>query len=198
MAQDLTDEQLMAACCGAGGPSREAFAALAGRWEGRIYAYLVKATRHPEEAFDLRQEVFLRVWRYRASFRRDAAFSHWLFRIAANALRDWMRRRQLRAESSIEALREEGWIEPGDPAPGPGETAVSGERKRALDDALAALSIEDRQILLLRFFDDVNYRQMSEILELPETTVKSRVYRLLRKLRGELEPRCDPKEEAKR
>jgi RNA polymerase sigma-70 factor (ECF subfamily) len=199
MAEEPSDEALMGTCGGGeAGPARAAFAALAGRWEGRIYAYLVKATRQPEEAHDLRQEVFLRVWRFRASYRRDAAFSHWLLRIAANALRDWMRRRRGRTESSIQELGEQGWTEPGDPSPGPDALAAAGERRRALEGALAALPAEDRQLLLLRFYEGVNYREMSEILELPETTIKSRVYRLLRRLRDELSTRCDFKEEARR
>jgi RNA polymerase sigma-70 factor (ECF subfamily) len=159
----------------------QALGELVRRWERPILSFLTKATGDPAAAKDLRQEVFLRVLRYGASYKPEYAFSTWLYRIARNVLSTWQRKH--RRTRSIEVAVSD---DAPDQSPSPCDQVARNEVGRQVRESLAALDADERQLLLLRFDLELSYREIGEILELPETTVKSRLYTLLRRLRRSL------------
>ena len=162
---------------------RGAFEELARRWDGRVLAFLAKSRGDLDAAEDLRQEAFVRLWRHGGRYNPRFAFSTWLFRIVGNALRSW---RAAEGRRGAAVVREVETAQPGDVAPNPREALARKESAGRVREALARLTVEERELLLLRFDLDFTYRQIGQILEAPETTVKSRLYKLLGQLRREL------------
>lgn len=158
-----------------------ALAELVRRWDRRVLGFLTKAVADPDAAKDLRQEVFLRVHRSRATYDPRYAFTTWLFRIVRNVLATW-RVREVR-NPSAETVCEELL----DPSLGPAEQAVQAERGRQVRAAIAELTPGERELLLQRFDLEMSYREMAEIHGVPETTLKSRTYVLLERLRRALD-----------
>ena len=139
-------------------------------------------TANEEDAADLTQEAFLRVWQKLPEFRLQAAFSTWLYRLTTNLCLDFMRGRKRRP-----TVEEQTPLpEPKDPAPTPEEAALASEEQRQLRRALAELSPEQRELLALRAVRDLNYAQIAELLGVPEGTVKSRLARAREALRKKL------------
>ncbi|MBN2307807.1 MAG: sigma-70 family RNA polymerase sigma factor [Candidatus Hydrogenedentes bacterium] len=162
------------------GGDHGAFAELVRRWDGPIAAFLVKAAGNPEPAADLRQEVFVRAYRYAASYDPQYALSTWLFRIARNVLATWHKKRT--RQWALE--QDPAWTpERRDPPPDVRERLTEAEDRERLDAALARLEVEDRELILLRFERELSYREMAAVMDAPETTVKSRFYAALARLR---------------
>lgn len=165
----------------------EAFEELVGRWQHRLFAFFYKATRDGDVAEDLRQDVLERVWRYADRHDPQYAFSTWVYAIATNVLRTWgAARRRSREVDSLDA-EGRGYPDPVDPAPGPAEKALESEYQATLQRLIGELDLESRELLLLRFEGELSYAQIAQIHRKPETTIKSRVYRALHRLRDSVE-----------
>jgi RNA polymerase sigma-70 factor (ECF subfamily) len=162
-----------------------AFSKLMARYQDRIYRFLVRLTRSQDDALELTQETFLSAYQALARWRPDARFTTWLFRIARNQAIDWLRRNR-RVE--FVALDEEQDLRVADPAPTPDATLQTVQRLRALERALARLSTEHREILLLREIEDMSYDDIADVLDISLGAVKSRIARararLLEKMPG--------------
>ncbi|HWB95371.1 MAG TPA: sigma-70 family RNA polymerase sigma factor, partial [Bryobacteraceae bacterium] len=144
----------------------------------RVYGLCYRFTGRDSEAQDLTQEVFLRVFRTLKTFRStEGSFVTWLARLTRNLLIDHYRRtRQERVTDSIEEqlpVLEEGMAAAARP-----EGMVAGrEASEILQAALQKLSPELRETVILRDLQEMEYREISEILRIPEGTVKSRLNR---------------------
>jgi len=165
---------------------RQAFEVLARRWDARVVAFLAKACGDLDSAEDLRQEVFLRVYRYADRYDPRYAFSTWLFRIACNVRKTWARGQVRRIETTGWEDGAEAMARMPDSAPGALERLTQGEARDRLRGEIARLEPDERELLLLRFEREFGFREIAEIQEIPETTVKSRFYRILEKLKVEL------------
>lgn len=165
---------------------RQAFEELVRRWDRRVLSFLAKGTGDLDAAEDLRQEVFIRVYRFAASYDPRYAFSTWLFRIAANAMKTWQSKQIRRREVLTAGDEANPVLDKADDGPNARDRAAaaeSGDHVRAL---IARLDPAERQVLLLRFEEEMSYREIGEVVGEPETTVKSRIYKLLGQLRLEL------------
>jgi RNA polymerase sigma factor (sigma-70 family) len=144
-----------------------------------LYSFLAYRTGDRGLAEDLLADAFERALRARARYdRRKGSEKTWLYAIALNLLRDHARR----AAAESRALERAG-------APGAGDTdpALAGvEHRDEVRRALAGLSDEERDAIALRFGADMTVPEMAQLLGEPLTTVEGRVYRALRKLRGQL------------
>ena len=144
----------------------------------RVYGLCYRFTGTDSEAQDLTQEVFLRVYRTLKTFRAaEGAFTTWLARLTRNLLIDHYRRtRQERLTDSIEdqlPVLEE----PAPAAARPDSMVAGREASEILQGALQKLSPELREAVILRDLQDMEYREIAEILRIPEGTVKSRLNR---------------------
>ena len=158
----------------------EAFEELVWLHEKKVYALTLRMCGNPEDARDAAQEAFLSAWRGLPSFRGEAGFSTWLYRLASNAAIDQLRRnRRQREEDSLDA----GEMDAPDQSPGPQEAAEGSELQRAVADGLASLSEDHRRILLLREYQQLSYDEIAQTLDMDLGTVKSRISRARRALR---------------
>ena len=157
-----------------------AFEELVRLHEKKVYALTLRMCGNPEDARDAAQEAFLSAWRGLPSFRGEAGFSTWLYRLASNAAIDQLRRnRRQREEASLDA----GEMDTPDQSPGPQEAAEGSELQRAVADGLASLSEDHRRILLLREYQELSYDEIAQTLDMDLGTVKSRISRARRALR---------------
>lgn len=158
----------------------DAFEELVRLHEKKVYALTLRMCGNPEDARDAAQEAFLSAWRGLPSFRGEAGFSTWLYRLASNAAIDQLRRnRRQRKEASLDA----GEMDTPDQSPGPQEAAEGSELQRAVADGLASLSEDHRRILLLREYQALSYDEIAQTLDMDLGTVKSRISRARRALR---------------
>lgn len=171
------DEDLAVVARARGG-DRQAFAALVRGHQDRVFRFLLRLVGSRDEAMDLTQDTFLKVFQSLPEWRPDAPFRAWLFRIARNAAFDLLRRRQVLGFVAFDELApdagEAAWP---DPAPRPDQRLDDRRRIAALDRALAALPAEQREVLLLRELEEMSYAEIAATLEISEGTVKSRIAR---------------------
>jgi RNA polymerase sigma-70 factor (ECF subfamily) len=178
-----SDEELVEACQ-AGEAS--AFDVLVGRWEDRIRGAAYRFLGSEEEARDVAQEAFLKAYRALGGFKREARFSSWLYQIATNLCRDRLRRRRTRPVVSLEELEETG------PAivetrPGAHELLLQRDLAHAVRRAVRALNEEQREVVILKEYQGLTFLEIAQSLDLPVSTVKTRLYRGLGQLRLRLE-----------
>lgn len=154
-----------------------AFAELVRRYQGRLYRLAYRMLGNAEEAQDATQEAFLRAYRALSSFRLDASFSPWMYRIATNVCLDMLRSR--RPQASLD----ESPLDP--PAALSVEGAVAQrERIRAVAEAVGRLPVGLRTVFLLRHEAELSYEEISQTLGLPLNTVRTRLFRARNALKG--------------
>jgi RNA polymerase sigma-70 factor (ECF subfamily) len=158
-----------------------AFGQLVCKYQDRLFNVMVHVVGDRDEAEDVVQDAFVQAFVKLATFRGRSAFFTWLYRIAFNV--SVSRRRRRRPEHSVEAVRESSGIEPIDLQETAEARVEREERASQLQRALAELSGEHRTILVLREIEGCPYEAISEILELPIGTVRSRLHRARMQLR---------------
>jgi RNA polymerase sigma-70 factor (ECF subfamily) len=178
-----SDEELVEACQ-AGETS--AFDVLVARWEDRIRGAAYRFLGSEEEARDVAQEAFLKAYRALGGFKREARFSSWLYQIATNLCRDRLRRRRTRGTVSLEALEETGPVIM-DPRPGADERLQQLDLGRVVRRAVEALPEEQRVVVILKEYQELTFLEIAQALDVPLSTVKTRLYRGLGQLRLRLE-----------
>ena len=158
----------------------EAFSEILGRYRGAIYNLCYRMTRNPEDARDLGQEVFIKVFSLLDRYDETYAFSSWIFRIATNHCIDHLRRNRMRLLSLDGHTDKDGdEIEMQIPHKGPEPDQVL-ERSEAmvkLEEVVADLPPHYRSIILLRHDQDMSYEEIATVLDLPLGTVKARIHR---------------------
>ena len=154
-----------------------AFERLLDHYQKPVYHQALRLVGNPEDAADVTQEVFIKVWKHLPSFRGESSFSTWLYRLTDNAALDLIRReKKRRGDSSLDD--EEGALTlPADPAPTPHQAIEQKELHQAVAEGLAQLSEEHRQVLVMREINGLSYEQIGSILDLSPGTVKSRIAR---------------------
>jgi RNA polymerase sigma factor (sigma-70 family) len=170
MTNAMSDEELMAQVRGGVG---EMLGALFERYHVALFNFFYKLTGERSTSEDLVQEVFLRILKYRHSYRPDTPFRSWLYQIARNARVDLLRRRHPEVSWEPEMS---GSFQPGDVAQQNQEAAL-------LHSALLRLPEEKREVLVLSRFQGLKYEQIAEILGCELSTVKVKVHRALQDLR---------------
>lgn len=149
-----------------------AYGEIVRRHQDRIYRHLLHLTGSREEALELAQEVFIKAWEALPSWRPDAQIHTWLYRVASNLALDLLRRRKVVQF----VVLEEDYDAPAD-APSPEAQLQAKQSMLALDAALARLTPEQREIVLLREVEGLSYDEIAASLDLEEGTVKSRLAR---------------------
>jgi RNA polymerase sigma-70 factor (ECF subfamily) len=151
---------------------RAAFANLVRRHQDAVHRFIMRMLGSREEALELTQETFIKVWQALPQWEPRAQFKTWVFRIASNAATDALRRRR---HVEMVPLKED-FDEPAQD-PGPDAHLQSRQRLGALESALAALPVEQRQAILLREIEGLSYAEISAVLNVHDGTVKSRIAR---------------------
>jgi len=178
-----SDEELVEACQTG---EASAFDVLVARWEDKIRGATYRFLGSEEEARDVAQEAFLKAYRALGGFKREARFSSWLYQIATNLCRDRLRRRRTRATVSLEELEETGPVI-SDPRPGAHEKLLQSDLGRVVRRAVDALPEEQREVVILKEYQGLTFLEIAQALDVPLSTVKTRLYRGLGQLRLRLE-----------
>ena len=176
----------------AGASPDESFRRLCDLYGRRLYHFFSKRGFSREDCLDLTQETFLGIYRGIGSFRREAGFETWLFKVATNAYRKRLRwgAADKRAGEEVPLEAEEG--DDGPPrelpatTPQPGEEVLRRERSRVVREAIEKLPEQMRKCLLLRVYRDLKYREIAALLRLSPETVKVHLFQARRKLQQEL------------
>ena len=183
MSEELTDDaqHLTAARDG----DRDAFGKLVERYQDRVFNTLFRVLGSREDARDVTQEAFVQAYSKLSSFRGEAKFYTWLYRIAMNLALSHRRRRKVTL--SIDERVERAGEQPMDAHGGPDQDVMQQERVEMVQQALAELADQHRQILVLREMEGCSYETIAEILELPVGTVRSRLFRARLQLKEQLQ-----------
>lgn len=189
----MDDEALAEVIRGAQRGESASFDRLVESYLGRIYGFLYRVTGSKHDAEDLMQEVFLRLVRTIAAYEHVGRFDAWLFRIAANLARDRVRRARrspLEVELVAGGLGEEGDARRGRRGEGvaaSGRVAEAGlvldEEIDALNVALAVLPAAEREVIMLRHFSQMSFKEIAETMGTPLGTALARGHRGLGRLR---------------
>jgi len=165
----------------------EAFGEIVRRWERRIFALAYGMLGREEDARDATQETFIAAFRNLRNFRGEAKVSSWLHRIAVNQCITRQRRAKVRSESALEDEQEKN---AGSFAASlslsPASLTEGAQVTEAVRKAVNSLPPELRQIVVMKEFEDLTFREISDALDIPLSTVKSRLYTALKQLQMKL------------
>jgi RNA polymerase sigma-70 factor, ECF subfamily len=180
-----TDEELVAR---AQGGDIESFNQLIVRWERPIYALAYRVIGKEEDARDVCQDAFLRAYRALPGFKGQAKFSSWLYRIALNLCRDWIRRQR---RAPVSQLPEDTDVAELAAHAGPVESIEDLVARRELsaivEEAMTSLSEEQRTAIILKEYHGMTFQEIADMQGCPLSTVKTRLYQGLSILRRRLE-----------
>jgi len=160
----------------------DAFSEIVKIFEKPIYNMAMQTLHNREDALDLSQDVFLKLWRSLPNFRGECSVTSFIMKIAKNTVLDCLRRKSTRQTVSLNTENDEGEIEEydvPDPSPdsNPADAYERSEKIRMVRQAIAELNDEHREMILMRDIQGFSYEQIGEILALEEGTVKSRLFR---------------------
>jgi len=159
-----------------------AFEQLMRKHESRMYSVALRMCGNREDAQDCVQDAMLRIYRALDRFKGQSSFSTWVYRITMNTCLDELRRRKVRASTSLDSLLESGWS-PTDETDTPEHHAIDAERRKALSGAIQSLPEDMRSAIVLREMQGLSYEEISDVLSVNVGTIKSRISRGREKLR---------------
>jgi len=167
----------------------QAFAQLVERWQRPIQNLCSRMTGDPHRGEDLAQETFARLFARRSHYQPTGKFSTFLWRMALNICYDELRKRKRRGELSLDQADDDSgpFDLPAD-GPAPDSQLVENERAAAVRHALVELAEPYRVVVVLRHYEGLKFREIGEVLGIPEGTVKSRMSEALSQLSRRLQP----------
>ncbi len=162
-----------------------AFNELLGMHEKRMYAVCLRMCANHEDAQDCLQEAMLRIYRSISGFKGQSTFSTWIYRVTMNTCLDELRKKKNKPSTSLDSLLDTGWS-PSDDYDTPEHRAIEGERKTAIQNAIADLPEDMRSAVVLRDIEGFSYDEISGMLGINVGTIKSRISRGREKLREKI------------
>ena len=163
-----------------------AFEELVHCYEKKVYSLCYRMLGNDKDAEEAAQDTFLAVWRGVGEFRRESAFSTWLYRLASNACIDLLRRSKRTAMNGVSLDGDEAALSVRDNAATPQEVVEQKEMRTLIEEGLAALPEDYRRVLILRELQQMSYAEIAQAAELELGTVRSRISRARQLLRNYL------------
>jgi RNA polymerase sigma-70 factor, ECF subfamily len=166
----------------------EAFGEIVLRWERRIFALSFGMLGREDDARDATQETFLAAFRNLRAFRGEAKVSSWLHRIAVNQCITRQRRAKVRNERALETEAEKNSSSFAAPIRySPARVVEKRQTSSAVRLAVNSLPVELRQVVVMKEFEELTFKEIADVLDLPLSTVKSRLYTALKQLQMRLQ-----------
>lgn len=166
----------------------EAFEVLIEGCRKKVYNISLRFLGNQEDAMDISQEVFIKIFRSLESFKGNSSFDTWVYRMTVNLCLDELRKRKNKNVISIDESfpSEDGDFKKqfDDKSPGPDVLAERKETKRIIEDAVNSLNEEHRTAIILRDIQGFSYEEVARLINCPEGTVKSRINRARQALRN--------------
>jgi RNA polymerase sigma-70 factor (ECF subfamily) len=157
------------------------------QYQHRLLRYLTYLTGHREQAEDLFQETWIRVLERGHQYDGKYKFEAWLFRIARNLVIDWQRQKKMQSLDTLTDPEEGAPMEFAALNPSPLNLVLTAEEKTGVHASLDRIPTVYREVLVLRFQEDLGLEEIAGVLAAPLSTVKSRLYRGLEALRGAMQ-----------
>ena len=172
-----------------------ALAPLVEKYKRMVYRLAMQITKNHADADDVMQETFIKVYRSIRTFRKDAAFETWLYRIAVNEALNFVKRRERQRVSTLEAVPESAYEAitryRAQVATDPHAHAEKAELRHHVTKAVNSLSLKHRTVVILHEFEGLTHAEIASILNCSEGTVRSRLHYARKKLRTLLKPYVD-------
>ena len=172
-----------------------ALAPLVEKYKRMVYRLAIQITKNHADADDVMQETFIKVYRSIRTFRKDAAFETWLYRIAVNEALNFVKRRERQRTSTLETVSETEYETTlryrVQIANDPHAHAEKAELRRHVTEAVNTLSLKHRTVVILHEFEGLTHAEIASILNCSEGTVRSRLHYARKKLRTLLKPYVD-------
>ncbi len=174
-----------------------AYDELVTRHRGRIYAMIRNMIHQEADAWDVSQEVFIKAWHALPRFEAKARFSTWIYRIAHNAVYDWARKRKIESAGELnDEIFERDRIDPAattapSMADSPDDSLSHGELREKIEQALAKVSPEHREAVILKDVQGLSYKEIAEVMGCSLGTVMSRLFYARQKLQALLKDEYD-------
>lgn len=163
---------------------------LVGRWEQPLYRFVYRMMPRQEDAHDVCQETFLRILKKSHRYRPGSRFSTWMYQIALNLCRDQARRRKRWGMIMADHQAFDEQLRPAESPPSstydPATAAERNELSQAVYQAMDQIPREQREVLIMKEYEGLKFKEIAAILDCPESTVKSRMYYGLSGLRTAL------------
>lgn len=162
------------------GGNHQAFNKLIGRWQDRIHHFAYRYFASNDDAAEITQKTFIKAYQKLDTLDDAAKFGSWLYRIANNLCLDELKRAGRKRATSLEALKTAPQTETASPADG---TLMKNEAMVLLHKALLQLPNDQRMVVIMKEYEGLTFREIAEILDESENTVKSRMYYGLKALK---------------
>jgi RNA polymerase sigma-70 factor, ECF subfamily len=183
MAADTSDKRALAEGLKRRDP--ELLDQLIEQYQFRLFRYLLYLTSHRERAEDFFQETWIRVLERGHQYDGKSKFESWLFTIARNLVIDWQRQKKMQSLDTLTDLAQEQPLQIADTHnPSPLLLAMSDEQDSAVRASLEQISLIYREVVVLRFHEELQIDEIARVMSLPISTVKTRLYRGLEALRA--------------
>ena len=166
------------------------FSRLIDNYKNMVYNLAYRMSNNSHESEDISQEAFLRAYQSLARFNPSYKFSTWLYQITLNIIRDRFKKKELNyvsLDTPIETDDSEFFPQPADSINDPEQIIAQKEDARATQQAILSLPLKYREVIVLRYLQDLSYIEIANILKLPQGTVKVRLYRAREQLKKILE-----------
>jgi RNA polymerase sigma-70 factor (ECF subfamily) len=186
---DRASDQLLVERVKAG--DKHAFDLLVLKYQHRIIKLIMRYVKDPAEAMDVSQDAFLKAYRAIPNFRGDSAFYTWMYRIAINTAKNHLvaaRRRPLQYAVDISEPEEFEWHPGLQESDSPDGQAMGDDLRATIEKTIAELPDELRSAIILRELDGLSYEQISQVMECPVGTVRSRIFRAREALDKSIRP----------
>ena len=157
--------------------NKQAFELIINKYKNPLYATILRMTKNPHDAQDLVQESFIKVYEQLEKYNATGSFSSWLYRVAINHCMDEFRTKRYKMKS-VEI--DEGKIVMKDH---PEIIFMKKEKSRQLERLVATLPEDERIIILLRYVNELSYQEISELVDMPLSTVRNKLHRAKKKMR---------------
>lgn len=174
----MTDEKLITECRSG---NTKAFNLLVQRWQQHIYRFAYHYFGSHDEAMEIVQKTFIKVYKKIHTLSQVHKFSSWIYRIANNLCLDESKRAGRRRSTSLEAVAYRPAVRDADTHPG--QSVQQKELEQLLQQALNQLPGPQRTVVIMKEYEGLKFREIAEILKEPESTVKTRMYNGLKALR---------------
>lgn len=165
---------------------RELFSTLIDRYSGKVFSTAYSYTHNHEEAKDLVQDIFIKVYNNLGKFKVDARFSTWLYRIAVNSCIDWNRKNSRLIKMAWNSEENDVFDTITDESPGPEQELLTQEHKELIRTIVREMPELYKTVLILYYFEELQVQEISTVLDCPKKTVETRLYRARGILKGRL------------
>ncbi|CAM2070551.1 Sigma-70 family RNA polymerase sigma factor [Sulfidibacter corallicola] len=160
-----------------------AFDVLVERYQAKITRLVYRYVHDTDTALDLVQDIFFKTFRNLIHFKGESQFSSWIYRIAINDCIDYKRRLKVRKEQSLQVIQDRGYDVADHRAEADVEGIYAAKDQRAwVEEAVRDLPPNQQSVVVMKIYQDMTFDQISEILDEPVSTIKSRLYKALSNL----------------